>query len=276
MYAKIAKYLACPSVYAPSDVSIWNDEHISKQMLLAHLNPDCEGASRKLSFIEDSVAWIKEIMPCQEYPALLDVGCGPGLYAERFYQAGYQVTGIDYSSRSIEYAKSSAKRKGLDIAYVCQDYLRMDYENTFDCATFIYCDYGALSTANRGLILQNIYRGLKKGGKLLFDVFSLEMFHDFQETQTWQICADGGFWSPEKHLLISGQYKYPQHVTLEKTTIITEDSIRTSNIWNTCFSLESLLEEVQLAGFKKVELFGDVAGQSYTTDRRTIAILLEK
>ena len=276
MYEKIVKYLACPPIYAPSDVSIWNDEHISKQMLLAHLNPDYEGASRKLSFIEDSVAWIKEIMPCQEYQALLDVGCGPGLYAERFCQAGYQVTGIDYSRRSIEYASRSAKRQGLDITYVCQDYLKMDCEDVFDCATFIYCDYGALSPANRGLILQNIYRGLKKGGKLLFDVFSLEMFHDFQEAQTWQVCADGGFWSPEKHLLISGQYKYPQHVTLEKTTIITEDSIRTCNIWNTCFSLESLLEEVQAAGFKMVELFGDVAGQSYTTDRRIIAILLEK
>ena len=89
MYEKIVKCLACPQVYAPSDVSIWNDEHISSQMLLAHLNPDYEGASRKLSFIEDTVAWIKEIMPCQEYPALLDVGCGPGLYAERFCQAGY-------------------------------------------------------------------------------------------------------------------------------------------------------------------------------------------
>ena len=276
MYAKIVKYLACPPIYAPSDISIWNDEHISKQMLLAHLNPDYEGASRKLSFIEDSVAWIKEIMPCQEYPALLDVGCGPGLYAERFCQAGYQVTGIDYSRRSIAYASSSAKKQGLNITYVCQDYLKMDCENVFACATFIYCDYGVLSTENRSLILQNIYRSLKKGGKLLLDVFSLEMFHDFQEAQTWQVCADGGFWSPEKHLLISGQYKYQQHVTLEKTTIITEESIRTCNIWNTCFSLESLLEEVQAAGFKMFELFGDVAGQSYTTDRRTIAILLEK
>lgn len=276
MYEKIVKCLACPPVYAPSDVSIWNDEHISKQMLLAHLNPDYEGASRKLSFIEDSVAWIKEIMPCQEYPALLDVGCGPGLYAERFCQAGYQVTGIDYSRRSIAYARCSAKRQGLDITYVCQDYLKMDCENVFACATFIYCDYGVLSTENRSLILQNIYRSLKKGGKLLLDVFSLEMFHDFQEAQTWQVCADGGFWSQGKHLLISGQYKYPQHVTLEKTTIITEENIRTCNIWNTCFSAESLIEEAQAAGFKKFELFGDVAGQSYTADNRTIAILLEK
>ena len=195
MYEKIVKCLACPPVYAPSDVIIWNDEHISSQMLLAHLNPDYEGASRKLSFIEDSVAWIKEIMPCQEYPALLDVGCGPGLYAERFCQAGYQVTGIDYSRRSIAYARCSAKRQGLDITYVCQDYLKMDCENVFACATFIYCDYGVLSTENRSLILQNIYRSLKKGGKLLLDVFSLEMFHDFQEAQTWQVCADGGFWS---------------------------------------------------------------------------------
>lgn len=86
-------------------------------MLKAHLNPEFEGASRKLTFIEESVAWIKDIVSPMKYPLLLDVGCGPGIYAERFAASGYQVTGIDFSARSIDYARSSALKKGLDITY---------------------------------------------------------------------------------------------------------------------------------------------------------------
>ncbi|HOJ15222.1 MAG TPA: class I SAM-dependent methyltransferase, partial [Deltaproteobacteria bacterium] len=36
---------------------------------------------------------------------ILDLGCGPGLYTKRLSDAGYDVTGMDYSRRSIAYAK---------------------------------------------------------------------------------------------------------------------------------------------------------------------------
>ncbi len=51
------------------------------------------------------------------YPLLFDIGCGPGIYAEKFARQGYYVTGIDFSKRSIDYAKNSALKQGLDISY---------------------------------------------------------------------------------------------------------------------------------------------------------------
>ena len=101
--------------YKETEVAFWDDDYISKQMLKAHLNPDFNGASRKLDFIEKSVSWIKQILPSQSYPSLLDVGCGPGLYAERFATGGYMVTGVDFSRRSICYAKHLAQKAGLNI-----------------------------------------------------------------------------------------------------------------------------------------------------------------
>lgn len=93
-----------PPLYKKSEGAFWNDEYISKQMLKAHLDPQFEGASRKLDFIERSVAWMKELVAPICYPTLLDIGCGPGIYAERFTKEGYQVTGIDFSKRSIDYS----------------------------------------------------------------------------------------------------------------------------------------------------------------------------
>ena len=93
-----------PPLYKKMEIPFWDDEHISLQMLKAHLNPDFDGASRKLDFINKSVNWIARIAQPSEYNELLDIGCGPGIYAEKFARFGYSVTGIDFSRRSISYA----------------------------------------------------------------------------------------------------------------------------------------------------------------------------
>jgi len=72
---------------------------------------------------------------------LLDIGCGPGLYAERFSSAGYSVTGVDFSKRSIAYAKEQTLLNKSNIEYHYQNYLTIDYKEKFDVITLIYCDY---------------------------------------------------------------------------------------------------------------------------------------
>lgn len=180
MFKIIKDALETPKIYTQTETAFWNDDHISKQMLKAHLDPEVEGASRKLKFIEKSVEWISEVVPSEKYLSLLDVGCGPGIYAERFTHQGYYVTGIDFSIRSIKYAKESARKKNLPIIYHYEDYLKIKLNKEYDFAVMIYCDYGALSSLNRKVLLNKIYQHLKDGGKFLFDVFSMWKYNDFQ------------------------------------------------------------------------------------------------
>lgn len=276
MFKRISKALEKPPIYTKTEVAFWDDEHISKQMLKNHLNPDVEGASRKLKFIEKSAAWIKEVVPPLSYPQLLDIGCGPGIYAEKFTEMGYQVTGIDFSKRSVDYAQKSAMRQGYHITYFYQNYLIMDLNKVYDFSTMIYCDYGALSTTDRQILLKKIHYHLKPGGKLLLDVFSMAKYNGFQESQTWEICSNGGFWREEEYLALNGCYKYSENVTLEQISIISDKETTVYYLWNTYFTKETLIKEANEAGFKVCEVFGDVAGSSYHEDSFTIAILLEK
>lgn len=276
MYDFMCRLLEKPPLYARTEEAFWDDAYISMQMLKAHLNPEFEGASRKLSFIESSVAWIKELAGPKAYPALLDIGCGPGLYAERFSKAGYTVTGVDFSKRSIEYAQTSALRQGLDITYLYQDYLIMDMKKEFDFATLIYCDYGALSTADRQIVMNRVYRHLRPGGKFLLDVFSMAQYLAFEVKQTWSICHDGGFWREGDYIELNGSYRYTDNVTLEQTCIISGYNVSAYYLWNTYFTPEMLAREAADAGFKICAVFGDVAGAPYREDSTSIAILLEK
>ena len=128
MFNDLKKFMIKPELYAPGASAFWDDEHISKGMLEAHLNPNLEAASRKHEFIDESVKWIESIAPSSQYRELLDLGCGPGLYAERFSNIGYSVTGIDFSKRSIAYAKEQTLLNKSEIEYRYQNYLAIDYE----------------------------------------------------------------------------------------------------------------------------------------------------
>ena len=78
MLQKIKPYLTRPRLYEKSSAPFWDDPHISRGMLQAHLNPDLESATRTLAFVQKSVDWISDTVPAAEYPRLLDLGCGPG------------------------------------------------------------------------------------------------------------------------------------------------------------------------------------------------------
>lgn len=276
MFKSLIPILERPPLYTKTAVPFWDDEHISKQMLIAHLDPGFEGASRKFAFIDKSAIWIKEIAPPSKYRQLLDIGCGPGIYAERFAQMGYQVTGIDFSRRSIDYAIESAKKSNLDIHYLYQNYLTMSLNRNYDLSTMIYCDYGALSTADRQTVMSAVYHHLKPGGRFLLDVFSMSKYNDFEEKQTWEICQDRGFWCKENYIAFNGCYRYPENVTLEQTSVVSDTGTISYYLWNTCFTREMLMKEATDVGFRVCEVFGDIAGSTYRTDNTTISILLEK
>ena len=265
-----------PALYQKSETAFWDDEHISKQMLQAHLDPQTDGASRRLDFIEQSASWIQTIAPPQRHPVLLDVGCGPGTYAERFAQLGYTVTGVDLSRRSIGYARDSAAKKGLDIRYVCQDYLALDIGGCFDLAAMIYCDYGALSAEDRRVVLRNIYQRLKPGGKLLLDVFTMAGYSSFKERQTWESYPNGGFWRGDEHIVLERFCKYPANVTLDQYLVLSNSGTAVYHLWNTYFTIEALTEEAKAAGFSVCGAYGDVAGAPLDKDSPTLAALLMK
>ena len=97
-----------PAPFTPGEPLFWDDPHISGQMLEMHLNPNIEAASRSSETIDRSVKWLIENLALKAGDSVLDLGCGPGLYTSRFAHAGLQVTGVDYSHRSIDYATKYA------------------------------------------------------------------------------------------------------------------------------------------------------------------------
>ncbi len=132
---------------------LWTDDHTSKKMLEYYLNESVDLSSRNSDFISRSVKWIVTHFGINTKPSIADFGCGPGLYTTLFAENNADVTGIDFSGRSIEYAKKIADQKRLNITYCQKNYLEFETENRFDLITMIFCDYCALSPAKRKTML---------------------------------------------------------------------------------------------------------------------------
>jgi SAM-dependent methyltransferase len=275
MFSILSEYLKPPGLDTPDKESFWTDPYISKKLLEIHLDPDTDLASRKPGFMDSSADWIAKTVPPENYPSLIDLGCGPGLYAERFAKKGYAVTGVDFSENSIQYARNSAKEKNLSIKYLCRNYLEMQSKGCFDFASMIYCDYGALPPESRQILMQSVYNALKPGGKFLLDVCSSRMYGRFKEGRTWEIC-EGGFWSPENHLLFTSNVKYENLTVLNHYVVATQNETRVYYVWTHFFTRKNLAFEARKVGFKICGVYGDVAGKPCLGNGDTIALLLEK
>lgn len=274
---EILKYDHKPKLYEKSTSPFWDDDHISKSMLATHFNQDTEAASRNMKFIDQSVAWIKSIAPVDKYPKVLDVGCGPGIYTEKLSTFGYKVSGIDISKRSIEYAKEVSKKTHSQIEYIHGNYLEMDLPKNNDLVTFIYCDYGALSTSDRKLMLKKIYTSLNYGGQLIFDVFTLNQYKNKGESKTWSSHQGSGFFKPVSHLCLEHHYVYDENVRLYQYIVVDElSNVDIYQIWDTCFTKESITKELEESGFQNIKIYSDVSGTPYSKTSNTIAVVAEK
>lgn len=266
-----------PFPYTPGELSFWDDPYISRQMLAAHLDPDTDAASRRPETIERSVSWIAEELRLQPGDAVLDLGCGPGLYAYRLAEMGLQVTGIDYSSVSIDYARQYAFDHDLDINYCCQDYLTLEDQPRYDAALLIYGDFCPLSPDQRRRLLANISRALKPVGLFVLDV-SRHDPKNLEPTASNWYAAVGGFWRPGPHLVLEKRFCYPKTaLILDQYTVIEENgSLSTYRLWRQEYTPESIASELEAGGFEVLSIWGDLTGMPYTDDTEWIGIIARK
>ena len=261
-----------PALFDPGELKFWDDVHISQSMLEAHLNPNHDVASRKPETIDNTIRHLFESSILRSGMKVLDLGCGPGLYAERLCRAGLEVVGLDKSLRSIEYASKSAAESGLKMEYKCMNFFDMDYTNEFDAAIQVYGELCTFSNEMRDRLLRLIHRALKKDGVFVFDVTTRELRMKEGLKNNWYIDA-GGFWRPGNHLVLEQGFDYPKSdVWLDQYIVVDDEGYNVYRNWFHDYSLESISTVLTAAGFGTKYAWNDLTGSSLTEGGDWIAI----
>ena len=94
----------------------------------------------------------------------LDLGCGSGANAIKLALRGWQVTGVDFSSRGIEIARSAAADRGVHIDFQVADATQWQASRSFDLVITTFALPGGSAT---GALLQVAAGALAPGGVLI-------------------------------------------------------------------------------------------------------------
>ncbi len=184
------------------------------------------------------------------------------------------MTGIDFSSRSISYAREAAAREGLRVTYINEDYLAWKPDGRFDLAMMIMRDYCALSPDRRQVLLGKIEGLLEPEGAFLFDVDSLAALDKRTESAWYAPAPTGGFWSSSPYFEFLASFVYPEdRVALDKHVIVEADRTRTLYDWVQHFSPESLALELDRAGLEVASILGDVRGRPFDPQSPSFAAI---
>lgn len=276
-FPSIFSHTSKPPLFEPGEPEFWNDPHISKSMLEAHLDQTHDGASRKTAEIEKTVLYLTGSGFLKTGQQVLDIGCGPGLYSSRLCREGVQVTGIDISRKSIDYARAEAEKERLDIDYACNDFFNIGYEGTFDVVLQVYGEICTFSEEKRDLLLNLVHRALKDRGIFIFDASTRALRMREGLKNRWYV-SESGFWRPGKHLVLEDGFDYPENDTwLNQYIVADEDgTVKTYRLWLHDYSLETISLVLEKSGFKVEQVWNSLSGEPYREGGDWIALAARK
>ena len=152
-------------------------------MLKEHLSQEHDLASRRREFIDKQVSWIDERFGRGAGTRLLDLGCGPGFYVERFASLGYDCLGIDFGPASIAYANEQFGKKAR---FEEADIRTAEFGEGCDLATMIYGEFNVFSEEDARAILAKAFAALRPGGRILIESQTVDAVRRYAEASpTW-------------------------------------------------------------------------------------------
>ena len=256
--------------------TLWTDAHISARMLAHHLDTETDISSRQATAIDGMVAWIDRVVGLSGRH-VLDLGCGPGLYATRMAKRGASVTGIDFSERSIAFARDAAAAEGLPIDYRHQDYLAGDLPGGQDLIVLIYGDLCALSPEQRQVLYGKIVGALKPGGTFISDAFSLTQYAGRTETAACGRRFMDGFWAEGDYFGFLNTFLYDDlKLALDRYLIV--EPARSWEVfnWLQYFDPRDLSAELEQAGLTSEAIVDALTGGPWEDASRMFAVVARR
>ena len=143
----------------------WDDPDLSRRMLREHLSQRYDSASRRKNLISKQVDWIHRSVLSSQPAKILDLGCGPGLYACQLAALGHDCDGIDFSPASIEFAKEETARLDLTCRFKQADFIFAEYGSEFDLVMMVFSELNTFELDDIDTILKKSIDSLARGVK---------------------------------------------------------------------------------------------------------------
>jgi SAM-dependent methyltransferase len=238
----------------------WNEPEFSQRMLHEHLDEGHGAASRQTAEREAQITWLWRKLNLQAGQHLLDVTCGPGLYAVEFAKRGVEVTGVDFSPAAIGYAQELAKKEGVNgrTHFSQQDIRQMAFGQKFDAAILLYGQLAVFPPAEAQSLLIKISELLRPGGKLCIEL--LHPDHVDKSTSNWWFTDDKGLWGDNPFLHLGERFWLEnENTSVERYHIVDMETGKLLHIelCDRVYKMWEVAGMMQSAGLTAVDVYPD-------------------
>jgi SAM-dependent methyltransferase len=249
----------------------WDDPNFSERMLRQHLDQSHGAASRPRTEILRLVDWLWDKLSLREGSRVLDVTCGPGLYAVELARRGCIVHGLDFSPAAIRHAQQMAADSGVAgrCSFELRDVLTIGVSPAhFDAVLFLYGELGTFTPGEAADLLQSCAGALQPsskhstGGQLVVEL--LDFDHVEKKDSTWWFADDSGLWGESPFLHLGERHWYAeQNLSLEQFHIINLETgeLHEYTLSDQAYPAKTMVSMMCQAGFSHVEVWpawGDI------------------
>ena len=258
-----------PEPFQPGTITLWSNEYIGKNVLKKHLDYEVDSGSRRLTTIKRSVDWILK----NHYTAssVLDVGCGPGLYAPFLCKNGLEYDGFDISPYQIEYAEKNNFTPGKT-QFKVSDFRTWNSGKKYDIILLLYGIYSFYCFDDRILFLKKLRGNLSEKGCVIIEVFTEKHYRCRKDSTDWEFIEKDGFWCEKPYLELNAFRRYDERNLMLVQAAVISRTVEIWNSWIQVFSLETIQKELREAGFTDCEVFGSCFGEAYTPESDVLCI----
>ncbi len=248
-----------PGPWAAGGNLPWDDPAFSQRMLREHLDESHGAASRQTRERALQIDWLWTKLGLRPGARLLDVTCGPGLYAVEFAGRGCQVTGVDFGPAAIGHAQELADERGVSgrCTFVQQDVRQMAAAGAgFDAALFIYGQLAVFTRAEAQALLAEVARSLRPGGRLCVELLDQQRVD--KKDSRWWFTDDSGLWGDAPFLHLGERFWYPdEELSLERYLILHLETgaLTEVQLCDQTYSVETMSGMMDAAGFGRVEVY---------------------
>jgi len=212
-----------PVPFDPAWELDWSRPDYGRRLLREHLDQTHDGASRRLTHVDQHVRRLRTLLPSP--PArVLDAGSGPGLYASRLAAAGYDVTGVDVNPAAVRHARARAGQltRGR-LRFQRGELATLEPPRTpYDAAILVYYVLEAFPAAEQPRVLRRIAASLRPDGVAIVE---MRLRPDQLPGRIcWWDIVDSSVLSDRRHLLLGdGTYDRARNTYVLREIAIFDD-----------------------------------------------------
>ena len=138
------------------------------------------------------VAGLRQMIPLERGDEVLDVACGWGRHSLALAQAGFRVTGLDFSQALLRHARARAEKAHAEVEWVRADMREIPFQNRFHAVVSLFSSLGYFLSDEEDLrVLRGARDALRPGGWFVLETMHRDHAVGGYTERDWWETEDG-------------------------------------------------------------------------------------